>query len=80
MTEYGAKYVLKEKELGSIEVGKWGDLIVMDRNPLDPKQVPDNQLADLIVQYTIVGGKVMFDITKDPRPKLSRQIGADNER
>ena len=35
MTENGAKYVLKEKEIGSIEVGKWGDLIVIDRNPLD---------------------------------------------
>ncbi len=80
MTEYGAKYVLKEKEIGSIEAGKWADLIVIDRNPLDTKQVPDNQLADLIVQYTIVGGNIKFDITKDPRPKLSRQIGANDER
>jgi predicted amidohydrolase YtcJ len=79
MTEYGAKYVLKEKEIGSIEVGKWADLIVVDKNPLDPK-VPDNQLGDLMVNYTIVGGKIMFDHTKDPRPKLSRARGADNER
>ena len=72
--------MLKEKEIGSIEPGKWADLIVIDRNPLDTKQVPDNQLADLIVQYTIVGGNIKFDITKDPRPKLSRQIGANDER
>ena len=80
MTQYGAKYVLKEKELGSIEVGKFGDLIVVDKNPLDEKAVPDSQLSDLIVNYTVVGGKVVFDHEKDPRPKLSRQLGSDNER
>ena len=80
MTENGAKYVLKEKEIGSIEVGKWGDLIVIDRNPLDVKAVPDDQLADMIVMYTVVGGKVMFDHTRDPRPKLSKSVGSDNER
>ena len=36
MTIFGAKYVLKEKELGSLEVGKFGDLIIVNRNPLDP--------------------------------------------
>ena len=80
MTEYRAKYVLKKDEIGSIEPGKWGDLIVIDRNPLDVKAVPDDQLADLIVMYTIVGGKVMFDSTKDPRPKLSKAVGSDDER
>ena len=34
----------------------------------------------MIVMYTIVGGKVMFDHTKDPRPKLSKAVGSDNER
>lgn len=80
MTENSAKYVLKEDELGSIEVGKFGDLIVVDKNPLDAKAVPDDQLDSLVVQYTVVGGKVMFDINKDPRPELSRNVGADSER
>ena len=73
MTEYGAKYVLKDKELGSIEPGMLADLIVVDRNPLDPKAVPDTELADLVVNYTIVGGKVMFDRSKDPRPNVSER-------
>ena len=72
--------MLKKDEIGSIAPGKWGDLIVIDRNPLDVKAVPDDQLADMIVMYTIVGGKVMFDSTKDPRPKLSKSVGSDNER
>lgn len=80
MTVNGAKYVLKEKQLGSIEVGKFGDLIVVDRNPLDAS-VPDDQLSSLLVNYTIVGGKVMFDASKDPRPKLNRNpTGDDTER
>jgi predicted amidohydrolase YtcJ len=80
MTVNGAKYVLKEKQLGSIEVGKFGDLIVVDRNPLDAS-VPDDQLTSLLVNYTIVGGNVMFDASKDPRPKLSRSAtGDDTER
>jgi predicted amidohydrolase YtcJ len=80
MTVNGAKYVLKEDQLGTIEPGKFGDLIVLDRNPLDPS-VPDKELSQILVNYTIVGGKVMFDASKDPRPKLSRGgMGDDTER
>jgi predicted amidohydrolase YtcJ len=79
MTVHGAKYVLKDKQLGSIEPGKFGDLIILDRNPLDPA-LPDDKLSDILVQLTIVGGKVMFDAAVDPRPKLQRRLGDDNER
>ena len=36
-TRYGAEYVLRQKEIGSIEVGKLADLVVLDKNPLDAK-------------------------------------------
>ena len=60
MTRWGAEYVLREKEIGSIEPGKFADLIVVDKNPLDPHEVPDEQLATIRTLLTMVGGKVVF--------------------
>jgi hypothetical protein len=59
-TRYGSEYVLREKEIGSIEVGKLADLVILDKNPLDPK-VPDNQIKDIKVLETFIGGKVAWD-------------------
>jgi predicted amidohydrolase YtcJ len=58
-TRWGAEYVMREKVLGTIEPGKFADLIIVDRNPLDPA-IPDDQLSDLKVLLTMVGGKVVF--------------------
>jgi predicted amidohydrolase YtcJ len=59
MTRWGAEYVLREKVLGTIEPGKFADLIVVDRNPLDPA-IPDDRLSELRVLMTMVGGKVVY--------------------
>ena len=79
MTVHGAKYVLKENEIGSIAPGKFGDLVILDRNPLDPS-VRDDELSKLQVMLTMVGGKVVFDAEKDPRPKPRgrRDTGSDD--
>ncbi len=51
-------YLLKlEKETGSIETGKWGDLIVTDRDPLE---CPLEDLAQTKVLKTWLGGKLVF--------------------
>ncbi|MCW8845781.1 MAG: amidohydrolase [Gammaproteobacteria bacterium] len=42
---------------GSIEVGKLADFTVFSQDLL---QVPDSQILDTVVEYTIVGGKVRF--------------------
>ena len=42
---------------GSLEVGKLGDVVVIDRNILT---VPDEELADARVDVTIVGGRVRY--------------------
>lgn len=60
LTRYGADYVLKQHEIGSIEPGKLADLVILDRNPLDP-QLPDNQLKDIKILNTFVGGEVAWD-------------------
>ncbi len=43
---------------GSIEVGKFADLIVLDRNPL---QVPAEEIAKTQVLQTVVGGNIVFE-------------------
>ncbi len=42
---------------GSIEVGKFADLIVLDRNVLT---IPAEEIADVKVLQTVVGGKVVY--------------------
>lgn len=58
MTRWGAEYVLKEKELGSLEPGKLADLVVLDKNPLDDG-VRDEDLAQIKILATMVGGKLV---------------------
>lgn len=60
-TEANGWFAKEEKNLGSIEVGKYGDLVVLDKNYFDPKQVPDEDIRQLGSVLTIVGGKVVHD-------------------
>jgi predicted amidohydrolase YtcJ len=48
----------EEKEKGSLEVGKLGDLIVVDR---DIMTCPEDELKDVKVLATVVGGKVVYE-------------------
>jgi predicted amidohydrolase YtcJ len=48
----------EEKEKGSLEVGKLGDLIVIDRNVLT---CPAKEVLTTKVLATVVGGKVVFE-------------------
>lgn len=66
-TIWGAHYVLREKVLGSLEPGKWADLIVLDRDYLT---VPDEEVAKIRVLMTMIGGKVVHLV-----PSLAREWG-----
>ena len=50
-----------EHEVGTIEVGKLADLIVLDRNIL---KIPSRELADVKVLLTVVGGKPVYAATQ----------------
>ncbi len=56
-TIWAAAYVGDEKKLGSLEPGKLADLVVLDGDYL---RVPEEEISDLQVMLTIVGGKVVY--------------------
>lgn len=46
-----------ERELGTLEAGKWADLVVLDR---DIFTVPHKRIKDLKVELTMLGGRVTY--------------------
>jgi predicted amidohydrolase YtcJ len=53
-----SSYELHQDDVtGSIEVGKFADLIVLDRNVLE---IPAEEIADTIVLQTVVGGRIVY--------------------
>jgi predicted amidohydrolase YtcJ len=57
-TRWNALNILRANELGSIEVGKWADVIVVDRDYLS---IPADEIPDIRVLMTIIGGEIVFD-------------------
>ena len=56
-TRNGANYVLKGDKLGSIEVGKMADLVVLDRDYLT---VPEEEISEIQSLMTLLGGEIIF--------------------
>ncbi|MFM7204502.1 MAG: amidohydrolase [Myxococcota bacterium] len=57
-TSEGAKATRTEATLGTLEVGKWADFIVLDRNPFE---IPVVELSDVQVLQTWLDGQVVYD-------------------
>jgi predicted amidohydrolase YtcJ len=55
-TRWAAEYVLREDVLGSLEPGKWADLVVIDRDFLS---IPNEDINLIKVLLTVVGGKLV---------------------
>ena len=48
--------------MGTIEEGKYGDLVVLGGDYLT---VEPDQIAEIPIDFTIVGGKIMYDRSID---------------
>lgn len=57
MTADAAYELHAEQEIGTLEVGKLADFIVLDRNIT---QIPARDIADVKVLLTVVGGKTVY--------------------
>jgi predicted amidohydrolase YtcJ len=55
----------QDQSTGSLEVGKLADLIVLDHNFFD---IPAEQIADIKVLQTVVGGRVVFQSDQFAQP------------
>jgi len=56
-----AAYELHQDDItGSIEVGKFADLIVVDRNPL---KIPAEDIANVHVLETLIAGQTVYEST-----------------
>ena len=56
-----AAYELHEDDVtGSLQVGKFADLIVLDRDPL---KIPAEDIANVHVLETVVGGLTVYELT-----------------
>jgi predicted amidohydrolase YtcJ len=49
----------EENTLGSIEVGRYADLVVLNADVFDPKAVPDEAIRRVHSVLTLLGGKVV---------------------
>jgi predicted amidohydrolase YtcJ len=58
-----AALAFEEGEKGSIEVGKLGDLVVLSADPL---AVEPNTIQELHIEYTILGGGIVYQRSKEP--------------
>jgi predicted amidohydrolase YtcJ len=58
ITWNAARFIGEEGNLGSLEPGKWADLVVLNGDFL---AVPDNELDTLHIELTYVAGKLAYD-------------------
>lgn len=65
MTINGAYQLRLQQQTGSLEVGKWADLQIVDRNPYDSPVQTLDQIRTLEV---FVGGKRQYQADVDPKP------------
>ena len=56
-TQNGANYMLKGDQLGSIEPGKFADLVVIDH---DYMSIPEDDISEIRSLMTLLGGKFIF--------------------
>jgi len=59
-TSWAAYSLFREHKLGTLEAGKFADIIVLNKNYFDQKAVPDLMIKTVRPLFTMIGGKVRF--------------------
>ncbi|KAH7013992.1 amidohydrolase family-domain-containing protein [Ilyonectria destructans] len=72
MTINGARWLRADKQIGSLEVGKVADIIVLERNYFE---VPEEELGRNRVLLTMVGGEVVY-LENGSQSTLGRNVTA----
>lgn len=57
-TRSNAYLLFKEDDIGSLEVGKFADLVVLDK---DYMTVPEDEIFHIESELTMIGGRVVYD-------------------
>jgi len=65
-TRSNAYFLFQESNLGSIQDGKYADLLVLDRDYL---KVPADQIKDIKPIITMVGGKIVYEAKSNTKGK-----------
>jgi predicted amidohydrolase YtcJ len=55
-------FLKEETKLGSIEVGKLGDIVVLNDDYFNPLRVPDESIRKLHPVLTVIDGKVVYSL------------------
>ena len=66
-TRWAAWHAWREKQLGSIEPGKWADLVVIDQDYLT---VPEDDIGKIHLLLTMVGGNIRYS-----EPQFAGSLG-----
>ncbi|MBI4464465.1 MAG: amidohydrolase family protein [Acidobacteria bacterium] len=66
-TIWGAYYLLREDQIGSLKPGKWADFIILDRDYL---AVPEDDIPKILVLATALGGKFVH-----VRKEIAAELG-----
>ncbi len=73
-TQNGANYVLKGDQLGSLEPGKFADLLILDR---DYMSMPAEEISEMRPLMTMKGGKFIFLRTDFSNEYNLKPVGAE---
>ncbi len=57
LTNWAAEYVLKGDKIGTIEKGKYADMVVLDKDYLT---MPEDDIATIAPQVTVMDGKIVY--------------------
>lgn len=61
-TRTNAYLLFKEDDIGSLEVGKFADLVVLDK---DYMTVPEGEIFQIESELTMVGGRIVYDASQN---------------